>query len=90
MNHELKCHTIYYEKVIEPDLTQRKTVEIRKNDRNFQVGDTLTLIDWNPESVAGTGRYAKVLVTHIVGAPWMENEMVALSILLQEVLADGS
>lgn len=84
MNHDLKCHYMYYEKVIEADVRQRKTVEIRKNDRGYQVGDTLTLREWDPDDHAGTGRYAQVLVTHMVGAPWMEEGMVALSILLQD------
>jgi len=84
MNHTVKCHEIYFERVIESDLGKRKTVEIRNNDRDYQEGDTMTLVDWCPESKNGTGRWAQVLITHIVGSPWLEENMVALSILLQD------
>jgi hypothetical protein len=82
--HDLKCHTVYFEKVVEWDVRKRKTVEVRKNDRGYQVGDVLILNDWNPDKGEPTGRFAQVLVTHIVGTPWMENDMVAMSILLQD------
>lgn len=84
MNHVVKCHTIYFERVIEPDLTKRKTVEVRYNDRNYQEGDTMRLIDWNPDDKEGTGFWADVLITHVVGSPWLDGNMVALSILLQD------
>lgn len=39
MIHELKCERRFFTKVSEG----KKTFEIRKNDRNFQVGDYLAL-----------------------------------------------
>jgi hypothetical protein len=84
MNHKVKCHSLYFERVVESNVRQRKTVEVRKNDRDYKEGDTMTLIDWNPEFQEGTGKWAYVLITHIVGSPWLDGDMVALSILLQD------
>jgi hypothetical protein len=85
MNHTVKCHEIYFERVIESDLRKRKTVEVRHNDRDYKEGDTMTLVDWDPENREGTGRWAQVLITHVIGEPWLDGDMVALSILLQDI-----
>lgn len=42
MTHELKILPEYFEAVA----TYKKTFEIRKNDRNFNVGDKLILKEW--------------------------------------------
>lgn len=42
MTHELKILPEYFEAVV----TYKKTFEIRKNDRNFNVGDKLILKEW--------------------------------------------
>lgn len=44
MHHELKILPPYFEAVIEG----RKTFEIRKDDRGFQAGDTVTLREYDP------------------------------------------
>lgn len=47
MTHELKILPIYFKAVLE----DKKLFEIRKNDRDYKVGDTLKLKEWCP---AGT------------------------------------
>jgi len=44
-HHELKILPIYFQAVQEG----RKTFEVRKNDRNFQNADTVTLKEWDQE-----------------------------------------
>lgn len=45
----LKAWPIYFEAIV----LGRKTFEIRRNDRYFQEGDRVTLLEWDP----GTGKY---------------------------------
>lgn len=42
-----------------------KTFEIRVNDRNFQVGDTLLLHEWNPVTKSYTGYILVRRVTYL-------------------------
>lgn len=42
--HSLKTWPYYFEKI----LTGEKNFEVRKDDRNFQVGDTLILQEYKP------------------------------------------
>ncbi len=56
-----------------------KTFEIRKNDRNFKVGDTLILQEYDHEEQAITGEELTVQVTYI--ADWNQPEgQVVMSI----------
>lgn len=62
MEHDLKCWPIYFQMV--DDLM--KQFEIREvRDRNFEVGDTLLLREWEPAKEAYTGRRCRRLVTYI-------------------------
>lgn len=73
MNHELKTDPEVFEALI----AGRKTYELRKNDRNFQEGDTLTLRETKhtgAEMAAGapleyTGRTTGRVVTHVLRGP---------------------
>lgn len=44
--HDLKVLTEYFNALIDG----KKTFEIRKDDRNFEVGDTIELHEWSPDS----------------------------------------
>jgi hypothetical protein len=50
--HNLKCWPQFW------DATERfeKTFEVRKNDRNFKIGDTIHLHEWNPDTKEYSGR----------------------------------
>lgn len=73
MQHDLKTDPAAYRAVAEG----RKNFEIRKNDRNFQIGDTLRLNETTrtgAEIAAGapleyTGRTRTVRVTYILQGP---------------------
>jgi len=71
MTHELKCWPVPYAAVFE----RTKTHEIRKADRNYQVGDVLVLREWKPSMhVEGdegdyTGAQVSVIVTYITRGP---------------------
>ncbi len=61
MQHELKTWPEYYQKII----TGEKRFEFRYNDRNFQVGDTLLLKEWDNTTKYYNGREVEVKVTYI-------------------------
>lgn len=43
--HEIKCHPKYFSRLASGD----KSFEIRKNDRDYQVGDILIIKEFDPE-----------------------------------------
>lgn len=62
----LKCWPEPFQAVV--DGTKR--AEWRKEDgRPFEVGDVLTLSEWDPEKEAYTGRFQHVIVSHLVRGP---------------------
>lgn len=59
--HHLKCWPVYYERVT----AGQKMFEIRNNDRDFQVGDTIVLLEWDPKTESYTGsRTDQLLITY--------------------------
>lgn len=62
MIHELKIFPEYFNKVVSGE----KTFEIRKNDRNFLVGDYIALNEFIRES-GYTGRSALYRITYVAG-----------------------
>ena len=62
VKHELKTWIEYFDKVADGI----KTFEIRKNDRNFQVGDILLLKEYCNKTEAYTGAFVEVEVTYIL------------------------
>lgn len=63
VTHELKINRQYYEDI----LSNRKKFEVRKNDRNYQVGDFLLLREWHDGEF--TDRCMPVKVTYILDDP---------------------
>lgn len=56
MTHELKILPEYFEAVT----GGRKRFEIRKNDRDYKVGDRLYLREWNADGFTGDSYKAEV------------------------------
>lgn len=72
--HEVKLHAKYFDLVLEG----KKRAEFRKNDRNYERGDTLILHEW----VQGvyTGRKVEARITDVTDlSDWLE-DYVLLSI----------
>ncbi len=57
--HELKCWPIYFKALLDGS----KTFEVRRNDRNFAVGDLLALREWVGNY---TGRQITARVTYVM------------------------
>lgn len=60
--HELKIWQEYFRAV----KTGEKPFELRKNDRNYQVGDLLRLMEYNKDTLEFTGEYCVRQVTYIL------------------------
>ena len=60
MIHELKIVPEYFDAIVEG----RKTFEVRRRDRTYQVGDMLALNEWTGE--AYTGSSCLVHVTYVL------------------------
>lgn len=65
MTHHLKTWPEYFTEVI----CDLKRFEVRRDDRDFQVGDHLVLEEWDPATKQYTGREAEVYVTYILRGP---------------------
>lgn len=61
MHHYLKILPQYFE----PVSTGVKTFEIRKNDRGFNAGDTVTLDEWDDQEQRYTGNSIDVVITYV-------------------------
>lgn len=72
IRHELKTWPEYFEAVVSGE----KTFEIRENDRDFQVGDTLVLREWVTLTGQYSGRQHEVEVTYITDFAQKEGYVV--------------
>ena len=63
--HELKIWPEYFQAVWDGS----KTFEVRKNDRDYKVGDMLVLLEWDPNKDEWTGSGICKRVTYILDAP---------------------
>jgi hypothetical protein len=78
--HHLKTWPVYFQAVV----TGEKTFEIRKDDRDFKVGDILMLHEWDPETKEYTGRSTRKRVTYIAHGGLVPEGMVVMSIKPEE------
>lgn len=60
--HTLKVWPDHFEYLLDGS----KTAEVRKEDRGYQIGDTLRLKEWLPESKQYTGRRVERTISHIL------------------------
>lgn len=63
--HKLKTTQPHFDAVADG----AKRVEIRWNDRGFEVGDVLVLYEYDAAKSALTGRYIEVRVSHVLRGP---------------------
>ena len=65
IQHDLKCHPEYFAALA----AGLKTFEIRINDRDFQVGDTIHNREWHPVDESYSGRSWTQTITYILRGP---------------------
>lgn len=78
-HHELKIQPVYFEKVYD----RTKTFEVRKNDRDFKSGDTVSLNEWSPD-MGFSGRTLRFDIGYVLPLDRFygsQNDMVVFSIL---------
>lgn len=74
--HDIKCKPEYFE----PLLAELKTAEIRENDRDYQIGDTLTIREFGPQGY--TGRVTHRQISHVLrDFPALSKNYVMLSLI---------
>jgi hypothetical protein len=61
-SHVIKCWPEYFQ----PLAIGQKSFEIRKNDRDYNLGDTLIIKEWNPETGKDTGRWVCKTITYMI------------------------
>ena len=75
--HELRC----WPESFQPVSDGSKTLELRRDDRGYAVGDMIYLREYDPLRPGYTGETITVQITHIVrGGEWLAPVYVALSI----------
>ncbi|HHD2097737.1 TPA: DUF3850 domain-containing protein [Klebsiella pneumoniae] len=80
ITHDIKIYPEFFSAVC----TGVKRAELRKNDRDYRVGDTLHLMETPRGSCHQTGEFINVTITHIADiGEWMPG-YVLLSVELQE------
>ena len=63
--HELKCWPDYFRAIVRGD----KTFEVRRDDRGFQKGDILHLVEYDPKKVEPfrlTGNVEQLLISYVL------------------------
>ena len=62
MLHRLKILPEYFEKV----LSGEKTFEVRYNDRDFNQGDTVVLMEYNSDENSFSGKEKEMLIGYVL------------------------
>ncbi len=65
-----------------PMMEGRKTHDLRKDDRNYKVGDTLKLEEYDITKGAYTGRWCRMKITYITGRGESQNPCAVSSAVL--------
>lgn len=82
-DHELKC----WPALFHPVSLGLKALEYRRNDRGFEVGDTLWLREYEPEDGTYTGLNCRVLVQAVwtaVDIPGLPHDFCVMQVLLAQ------
>ena len=61
-SHKLKTWPEYFQRV----MTRQKTFELRKNDRDFQVGDKILLQEYDPQTQQYTGNEYHTYIKYMI------------------------
>jgi hypothetical protein len=80
--HELKIWPQYFQPLIEC----RKTFELRKTDRDYQVDDEIWFREWDPKTETYTGREAEATIRYILDGQMAIPNLCLMSIKLCSVL----
>ena len=78
MVHELRTWPEYFQSI----LTGAKAFEVRKDDRGFEEGDELVLMEYDPKACAYSGAHIRARVTYVLhgGSFGVEDGFVVMSI----------
>lgn len=67
INIETKTHNLKtWPEVFDATLTRAKSFDIRKDDRDFAVGDIIRFREWDPHTKKYTGRSCRALITYLM------------------------
>ena len=80
--HELKIYPKYFEAILDG----KKTFEIRKNDRDFQVGDSIVLKEW--DNIKYSGREIQAIIKYMLDDTFigLEEGYVAFSFGILKII----
>lgn len=69
MNHFVKCWPDHFEKIFDGT----KPFELRKNDRDYRVGDQVIIQEWIPETETYTSRVVVWQIAYLIEDPnWLQ------------------
>lgn len=76
--HRVKCWPEHFQAVWDG----LKKAELRLNDRDYQTGDELVLLEYNPVDDSYSERQIRADISHVLaGGPWLAEGYAMLSLL---------